>query len=132
MRRSWKVFANLLNSNPGLVARHFKYKVEVFFKEIMLDGPMSKTKSHFIKIGFKRWYHTHVHLDLSEAVVQRCSVKKVLLEISQNSQESTCARVFFVIKLQAWASGTGAFLWILRSFHERLLLQKTPGVCFYY
>ena len=27
-----------------------------------------------------------------EAVVQRCSVKKVLLEISQNSQENTCAR----------------------------------------
>ena len=32
----------------------------------------------------------------SEAVAQRCSVKKVvLLEISQNSQENTCARVFF-------------------------------------
>ena len=31
----------------------------------------------------------------SEAVVRRCSVKKVLLEISQNSQENTCARVFF-------------------------------------
>ena len=28
-----------------------------------------------------------------EAVVQRCSVKNVLLEISQNSQENTCARV---------------------------------------
>ena len=26
---------------------------------------------------------------------QRCSVKKVFLEISQNSQENTCARVFF-------------------------------------
>ena len=28
-----------------------------------------------------------------EAVVGRCSVKKVFLEISQNSQENTCARV---------------------------------------
>ena len=36
-----------------------------------------------------------------EAVVQRCSVKKVFLEISQNSQENTCARVLFLIKLQA-------------------------------
>ena len=35
-----------------------------------------------------------------EAVVQRCSVKKVFLEISQNSQENTCARVSFLIKLQ--------------------------------
>ena len=31
----------------------------------------------------------------SETVVQRCSVKKVLLKISQNSQENTCARVSF-------------------------------------
>ena len=28
-----------------------------------------------------------------EAVARRCSVKKVFLEISQNSQENTCARV---------------------------------------
>ena len=37
----------------------------------------------------------------SEAVAQTCSVKKVFLEISQNSQENTCARVSFLIKLQA-------------------------------
>ena len=33
-----------------------------------------------------------------EAVVQRCSVKNVFLEISQNSQENRCARVSFLIK----------------------------------
>ena len=38
----------------------------------------------------------------SEVVAQRCSVKKVLLEILQNSQENTCARVSFLIKLQAF------------------------------
>ena len=36
-----------------------------------------------------------------EAVVQECSVKKVFLEISENSQENPCARVSFLIKLQA-------------------------------
>ena len=36
-------------------------------------------------------------LVLLEAVAQRCSVKKVFLEISQNSQENTCARFFFLI-----------------------------------
>ena len=36
-----------------------------------------------------------------EAVVQRCSVKKVLLEISQNSLENACARVSYLIKLPA-------------------------------
>ena len=35
-----------------------------------------------------------------EAVVLRCSVKKVLLEILQNSQENTRARDSFLIKLQ--------------------------------
>ena len=36
-----------------------------------------------------------------EAVAERCSVKKVFLEISQYSQENTCVRVSFLIKLQA-------------------------------
>ena len=40
---------------------------------------------------------------LSEVVVRRCSVKKVLLTISQNVHENTCARVSFLIKLQALA-----------------------------
>ena len=39
--------------------------------------------------------------DMTEAVAKICSVKKVFLEISQNSQENTCARVSFLIKLQA-------------------------------
>ena len=38
---------------------------------------------------------------VSKAVVQRCSVRKVFLEILQNSQESTCAKVSLLIKLQA-------------------------------
>ena len=36
-----------------------------------------------------------------EAVVRRCSVRKVFLQISQYSQENTCARVSFLITLQA-------------------------------
>ena len=36
-----------------------------------------------------------------EAVVRRCSIKKVFLEISQNSKENTSARDSFLIKLQA-------------------------------
>ena len=37
-----------------------------------------------------------------EAVVQKCPVKKVFWKISQNSQENTCSRVPFLIKLQPW------------------------------
>ena len=36
-------------------------------------------------------------MQLKEAVAQRYSVKKLFLEISQNSQENTCARVSFLI-----------------------------------
>ena len=36
-----------------------------------------------------------------EAVVWRCSVEKVFLQISKNSQENTCAWVSFLIILQA-------------------------------
>ena len=37
-----------------------------------------------------------------EEVVKTCSVKKLFLKIQQNSQESICARVSFLIKLQAF------------------------------
>ena len=36
-----------------------------------------------------------------ETVAQTCSVKKVFLKISQNLQKNTCARVSFLINLQA-------------------------------
>ena len=39
----------------------------------------------------------------SEAVVRRRSIKKEFLEISQNPQENTCVRDFFLTKLQAWS-----------------------------
>ena len=40
---------------------------------------------------------------LTGAVAQRCSVKKVFVEVLQNSQENTCVRVSSLIKLQASA-----------------------------
>ena len=42
-----------------------------------------------------------INLNFFEAAIQMCSAKKVFLEISQNSQENTCAGVSFLIKLQA-------------------------------
>ena len=36
----------------------------------------------------------------SDAVARRCSVKKLFLEIQQNPQENTRARVSFLIKLR--------------------------------
>ena len=39
--------------------------------------------------------------DSLKAVVGRCSVNKVFLKVLSKSQESTCVRVSFLIKLQA-------------------------------
>ena len=67
----------------------------------------------------------------TEAGVQECSVKKMFLEISQNSQKNTCARVSFSIKFQAWdlRPETGTLLWVLWNFEEPLFSQSTYGGC---
>ena len=44
----------------------------------------------------KVFYMLIIHV--KEAVVRRCSVKRMLLEISRNSHENTCARDLFLIK----------------------------------
>ena len=41
--------------------------------------------------------HVTSNLLQKEAVAQRCSVEKMFLEISQNSQENTYARVSFLV-----------------------------------
>ena len=46
------------------------------------------------------------HSNMSEAVVQRCSVKKMLLGVSQNSQENTCPRVSFFNKVAGLSPAT--------------------------
>ena len=59
-----------------------------------------------------------VILILKEAVLQRCSVKEVISEILQNSQENTYGRVSFLIMVQVSDlqlylkrdSGAGVFL----------------------
>ena len=41
-------------------------------------------------------------VDISQAVVLRCSVKKLFQEISQNSQENICTRDSFLMTLQPY------------------------------
>ena len=67
---------------------------------------------------------------ITEAVAQRCSVKKVFLEILQNSQEKTCASVSFLIALQA-SAGCRHWCRIFRNFQKLLFLQNTSHGCFY-
>ena len=120
--------------------------MKFFFQGIWntVSGSFHETWNNFMKYFYFSIQH-------SELVVQMCSVKKAFLEISQNSQENTCTRISFLIKLQAWdqslffnkviglrpatlfkkASGTGVFLWILWNFQEHVFLQNASGGCFW-
>ena len=64
-------------------------EIHVHFKMIIL-----KQEQLLLNYTFKlKWWNI-------EALGQRCSVKKVFLEISQNWQENSCARFSFLIKFR--------------------------------
>ena len=76
---------------------------------------------------------------LSEAVAQKCSVKKVFSEFSQNSQENTCASVSVFNKVAALRPATllKNRLWH-RCFHVNFakslrttFLKEYSDGCFY-
>ena len=56
-------------------------------------------------VGYLWWISVNVLSNTHGLIYRsshwRCSVKKMFLEILQNSQENICARVSFLIKLQA-------------------------------
>ena len=60
-------------------------------------------KSCFTTNQVKYVYTDDYKIKITEAVTKMCSVEKVFLKISQNSQENTCGRVSFVIRLEAEA-----------------------------
>ena len=75
-----------------------------------MTGPYSRHTPSCFKVEWKgslsifpRLFNKSI-LKQPEPVVQRCSVKKVFLEISRNSQRNTCASVSFLIKLKLWLS----------------------------
>ena len=50
-----------LNLNPVLLARHFQYRVEVFFKEIVVNGPLGKVTYYAIRVEFQVRGSPHIH-----------------------------------------------------------------------
>ena len=58
---SYQNRCKLLNKNPVLVSRHFQLRVEMFFKEIILDGPLGKTKYYAIRVEFQVRGSPHIH-----------------------------------------------------------------------
>ena len=97
--------------------------------------PWTSEINHFYQSLFKK-----IHYKLQSKTITRWfSVKKTLLKVLQNSQENTCLRVSFLLKLKASGlklylkrdSGTDVFLWILRNFYKHPFLQNTSGSSFF-
>ena len=51
----------ILNSNPALLERHFQYRVDVFLKKIVSDGPLGKIKHYAIRVEFQVRGSPHIH-----------------------------------------------------------------------
>ena len=51
-----------LNNNPVLVAYHLQYRLQVFFKEILFDGPLSKTSYYVNRVEFQIRRSPNIHL----------------------------------------------------------------------
>ena len=67
-------------------------------------------------------------LKVAEAVVLRCSVKKVFWEISQNSRENACARVSFLIKIIKKETLAQVYICEFCEISKNTFFHRTPLV----
>ena len=61
IQMDYRTRCDVLNSNPVLLARHFQYRVEMFFKEIVVNGPLGKVTYHAIRVEFQVRGSPHIH-----------------------------------------------------------------------
>ena len=90
-----------------------RMKCEMWRKWEMGEGSLSRNGDCHILFRSSHW---------------RCSVKKMFLEILQNSQENTCTRVSFLMKRRLWHRyfpvNFAKFSYILRLFWRFLMMRK--------
>ena len=103
-RLSYFERTNILNNNPVLLARHFQYRVEMFFKDIVVDGPLGKTKYYAIRVEFQARGSPHIHslLWILNAPV-----------LNQNNKEDYIAFVDNIIKCDLPSKDTNPELYDL-------------------
>ena len=60
---SYKEKCDMLNLNPVVVAKHFQYRVETFFKEVLLSkaNPIGKIVNYAFRIEFQMRGSPHLH-----------------------------------------------------------------------
>ena len=92
--------------------------------------PIGQIFEILVKNVFNLLIKNEIHLPVcTDAVVRKCSVKEVFLEISQNSLENNCARVSLLIKLQVSASRKFLGTTFLKEYHRWLLLEVATQRC---
>ena len=82
---SYQERTKLLNENPVLVARHFQYKIQLFFKELILDGRLGKTKYYALRIEFQERGSLHVHAFVWILDAPKIENKFAYLDFVENS-----------------------------------------------
>ena len=108
----WPIFKNIFfyrHTSIGcfwIKKERSRNKVQSIYDQI----PKSSSSSIKSKRSNESTFSSFVSLNARNSHLM-CSVKKVFLKISQNSQKKTCTRVSFLIKLQASATLLKTRLW---------------------
>ena len=98
------IFFNQFFSEPFIGV--FKSSISKNFKVFQVNLFCSVSM-----LGLQKFVQKTCESEHSEAATGGVLWKKVMLEISQNSQENTCAGVSLLIKVQAWG------FWAFQSDH---------------
>ena len=92
--------------------------------KLLVNSIYQKSKTVTSSVTFEQIFtssnrHTRRIAMLTEAVFRKCSVKMMLLEISQNSQENTCASVS-EIELQALVATSASIDHVLTNSSRKI------------
>ena len=94
-REGWKILKFLSLKMLGVVMKWNRVAAKFCINSFNLSSRYLLISAHFLWISWKNQKNF-------KSSHQKCSIKKVFLQILQNSQENTCARVSFLIKLLVW------------------------------
>ena len=123
-----KFLLKSLMSNKSIFEK--KVKILPFFISILCWNGINKKS---IKKDMRKMENCKTNHILDRSSYRRCSIRKVFLEISQNSRESTCARVSFLINFIKFIKVIKKRLWHIcfpvnfAKFLRTPFLQNTYG-----
>ena len=87
------LFEYLVSRFCSMYEKNYLCTSQIRFDNFTIFSQMKFALTH------KMFYCLPKRVYCPESVVRMCSVKKVFLKMSQNSQENSCTRVSFLIKL---------------------------------